>query len=146
MYLDRDLGSSRFSVKTCIDVILYDELFVTSITEKHVLIPLRIILTVVQWSTPGSLLYPLAKLMVRYTIGLVHNIAYFIEPMTEAWGMTFHSLSIFCRGRVLSLYSTSHLATQARTPSLTVPFWTTSKSCQGMYSLKNLIKHLDLSP
>ena len=52
--------------------------------------------------------------------------------------MCFHSLSIFCRGRILSLYSTSHLATQARTPSLTVPFWTTSKSCQGMYSLKIL--------
>ena len=52
--------------------------------------------------------------------------------------MTFHSLSIFCCGWVLSLYSTSHLATQARTPSLTVPFWTTSKSCQGMYLLKNL--------
>ena len=28
--------------------------------------------------------YPLAKLMVRYTIGLVHSIAYFIKPMTEA--------------------------------------------------------------
>ena len=52
--------------------------------------------------------------------------------------MTFHSLSIFSRGRVLSLYSTSHLATQARIPSLTVPFWTTSKTCQGMYILKNL--------
>ena len=51
--------------------------------------------------------------ILRYTIGLVHNIAYFIEPMTEAQGMTFHSLSIFCRGRVLSRYSTSHLATQA---------------------------------
>ena len=33
------------------------------------------ILTVVQWSTPGSLLYPLAKLMVTYIIGLVHSIA-----------------------------------------------------------------------
>ena len=52
--------------------------------------------------------------------------------------MTFHSLSIFCRGRALSLYSTSHLATQARTPSLTVPFWTISKIYQGMYLLKNL--------
>ena len=50
--------------------------------------------------------------------------------------MTSHSLSIFCPGRVLSLYWTSHLATQARTPSLTIPFWTTSKYCQGMYSLK----------
>ena len=27
--------------------------------------------------------------MIRYTIGLVHNIAYFIKPMAEAWGMTF---------------------------------------------------------
>ena len=74
----------QIGVKACIDVTLYDELFVTSITEKHFLIPLRIILTAVQWSTPGSLLYPLAKLMVRYAIGLVHSIAYFIEPMTEA--------------------------------------------------------------
>ena len=71
-------------VKACIDITLYDELFVTSITEKHFLIPLRIFLTAVQWSTPGSLLYPLAKHMVRYTIGLVHSIAYFIEPMTKA--------------------------------------------------------------
>ena len=135
----------QIGVKACIDVTFYDELFVTSITEKHILIPLRIILTDVQWSTPRYLLYPLAKLMVRYTIGLVHSIAYFIEPMTEAQGMTFHSLSIFCRGQVLSLNSTSHLATQARSPSLTIPFWTTSKSCQHMYSLKKLIKHLDLS-
>ena len=47
---------------------------------------------------------PLAKLLVRYTIDLVHSIAYFIEHMIEALGMTFHSLSIFYRGRVLSLY------------------------------------------
>ena len=38
----------RISVKACIDITLYDELFVTSITEKHVLIPLWIILTAVQ--------------------------------------------------------------------------------------------------
>ena len=37
----------QIGVKACIDVILYDELFVTSITEKHFLIPLRIFLTVV---------------------------------------------------------------------------------------------------
>ena len=74
----------RISAKACIDVTLYDELFVTSITEKYILIPLRIILTDVQWSNPGSLLYPLAELMVRYTIGLVHSIAYFIEPRPEA--------------------------------------------------------------
>ena len=48
------------SVKTCIDVTLYDEPFVTSIIEKHILIPLRIILTTVQWSTPRSPLYSLA--------------------------------------------------------------------------------------
>ena len=33
---------------------------------------------------------PLPKFSARYTIGLVHSIAYFIEPMTEAQGMTFH--------------------------------------------------------
>ena len=132
-------------VKACIEVTLYNELFITSITEKYFLSPLRIILTVVQWTTPRSLLYSLARIMLRYTIGLVNSITYFIKSMTEAYGMTFHSLSIFCCGQVLSLYSTSHLATQARTPSLNVPFWTTSKSCQGMYSLKKLIKRLDLS-
>ena len=57
------------SVKTCIDVTLYDEPFVTSIIEKHILIPLRIILTNIQWSTPRSLLYSLAKHMAGYTIG-----------------------------------------------------------------------------
>ena len=35
-------------VKACIDVTLYDKLFITSITEKYFLIPLRIILTDVQ--------------------------------------------------------------------------------------------------
>ena len=42
------LRAIRISVKVCIDVTLYDEFFVTSINEKHVLIPLRIILTAVQ--------------------------------------------------------------------------------------------------
>src|SRR6266496_3611700 len=36
------------AVKACIDVTLYDEPFITSITEKYFLSPLRIILTVVQ--------------------------------------------------------------------------------------------------
>ena len=77
----------QISVKACIDVTLYDELFITSITEKHSLSPLRYqrtILTAIQWSTPGSLSYPLARLMTRHTIGLVHSIEHFIEPMTEA--------------------------------------------------------------
>ena len=38
----------QIGVKACIDVTLYDEPFVTSIIEKHILIPLRIILTVVK--------------------------------------------------------------------------------------------------
>ena len=33
--------------QACIDVTLYVELFITSITEKHFLIPLRIILTAI---------------------------------------------------------------------------------------------------
>ena len=49
----------QIGVKACINVTLYDELFITSITEKYFLSPLRIILTTVQWSTPGSPLYPL---------------------------------------------------------------------------------------
>ena len=69
------------SVKTCINVTLYDEPFVTYIIEKHILIPLRITLTAVQWSTPRSVLYSLAKISVGYTIDLVHSMAYFIEPI-----------------------------------------------------------------
>ena len=37
----------RIGVKACIDVTLHAELFITSITEKHILIPLRIILTAI---------------------------------------------------------------------------------------------------
>ena len=68
--------------------------------------------------------------------GTQHGILY----RTYDWGIgnDFHSLSIFLPWSGFESYSTSHLLTQARTLSLTVPFWTTSKSCQGMYSLKNL--------
>ena len=38
----------QIGVKACINVTLYDELFVTFIIEKHFLIPLRIILTAIQ--------------------------------------------------------------------------------------------------
>ena len=38
----------RISVKACIGVTLYDELFITSITEKYLLSLLRIILTAVK--------------------------------------------------------------------------------------------------
>ena len=38
----------QIGVKACIDVTLYDELFITSITKKYFLIALRIILTVVK--------------------------------------------------------------------------------------------------
>ena len=37
----------QIGVKACIDVTLYDELFITSITEKYFLSSLRIILTTV---------------------------------------------------------------------------------------------------
>ena len=37
----------RIGVKSCIDTTLYVELFITSITEKHILIPLRITLTAI---------------------------------------------------------------------------------------------------
>ena len=42
------LGVIQIGVKACIDVTLYAELFITSITEKHFLIPLRTIVTAVQ--------------------------------------------------------------------------------------------------
>ena len=139
------LGFIWISVKAYIDITLYDEPFVTSIIVKHILIPLRIILTNVQWSTPRSLLYPFAKLMARYTIGLVYSMTYFIEPMAEAFGMTFILSLYLLPWSGFESYSTSHLTIQARTLSLTDPFWTPSKSCQGMYSLKKLIKCLYLS-
>ena len=91
-------------VKACTDVTFYDGLFY-HLHDREVFpwSSLRIFLTAVQWSTLRSKLYSLAKLRARYTIGLVHSIAKFIEPMTEAYGMTFHSISIFCHGQVLSL-------------------------------------------
>ena len=38
----------QIGVKSCIEVTLYDELFITSITEKYFFSPLRIIFTAVQ--------------------------------------------------------------------------------------------------
>ena len=88
----------QIGVKACIDVTLYDELIMTSITEKYFLSPLRIILTDVQWSTPRSLLYSLAKISVGYT---QHGILY--RTYGRGIGNDSHSLFIFCRRRVLSL-------------------------------------------
>ena len=77
------LRVTRIGVKACIDLTLYTELFITSIIEKHVLITPRTILTAVQWSIPGSFLYPLSDswqgtLPVRYTV------QHTIEPTSEA--------------------------------------------------------------
>ena len=65
----------QICVKTCIDVTFYDEPFVTSIIEKYFLIPLRIILTVVQWSIPRSLWrkYALEAIIKLSFISLYHD-------------------------------------------------------------------------
>ena len=77
--------------------------FITSIIEKYFLLPLRIILTNVQWSTLRSLLYSLCQTQCRVynRSGTQHEILY----RTYDWGIgnDFHSLSIFCCGRALSL-------------------------------------------
>ena len=44
----------------------------------------RIFLTAVQCSMPGLLWYLPTKLTARFTSGLVHSIAYMIDPMAEA--------------------------------------------------------------
>src|SRR3954467_13688045 len=62
---------------------------------------LRIFLTAVQCSLPGLLWYLPTKLTARFTSGLVHSMAYIMDPMAEALGMT-HLLFILCRGRALS--------------------------------------------
>ena len=77
------------------------------------------------------------------THGKVHNVfctQHGILYRTYGWGIgnDFHSLYIFLPWSGFESYSTSHLTSQARTPSLTDPFWTTSKSYQGMYSSKVL--------
>ena len=73
---------------------------------------------------------------VHNMFGTQHDILY----RTYGWGIgnDFHSLYIFLSWSGFESYSTSHLTSQARTPSLTDPFWTTSKSYQGMYSSKVL--------
>ena len=77
----------QICVEASVDVTLYDELFVTSINEKHILVLFRyfrIFLTAVQCSIPGSLWYLPTKLMARFTSGLVHSMEYIIDPMAEA--------------------------------------------------------------
>ena len=64
--------------------------------------------------------------------------AYFYRTYDWCIRNDFHSLSILCRGRDLSLTQFHTFATQARILSLTVLLWTISKSWQGMYLLKNL--------
>ena len=76
----------RIGVKACIDVTLYDELFITSIIEKHFLSPLVTkdnfdrCPVIHSWIT----LVPLDRLMARHTPGAVHSMAYYIEPMDKA--------------------------------------------------------------
>ena len=84
------LRVTRIGVKACIDVTLYAELFITSIIEKHVLSPFQVlqdIIDAVQCSLPGLLWYLPTKLTPRFTSGLVHSMAYIIDPMAEAYGI-----------------------------------------------------------
>ena len=111
----------RIGVKACIVVTLYAEIFITSIIEKQILIPLRIILTAIWWSTPWSPLYPLARLMARHTSGAVHSMAYY-RAYVWSIGDDLRPFSLFCCGQVLSLTQYSHLVTQPRTPSLLIYF------------------------
>ena len=92
----------RIGVKACIDVTLNVELFITSITETHFLIPLRIILTAIWWSTPRSPLYPLARHVVRHTSGAVHSITYY-RAYVWSIGDDLRPFSLFCHGRALTL-------------------------------------------
>ena len=129
----------RIGVKACIDVTLYNGLFITSIIEKYFLSPLVTkdnldrCPVIHSWTT----LVPLDRLMARHT-----------QVRYTAWH-TIQSLWIRHRGQPSSFlfflpwssfesHSTPHLTNQARTLSLTDPFWTLSKSCQGMYLLKVL--------
>jgi hypothetical protein len=76
----------RIGVKACIDITLYDELFITSIIEKYFLSPLVTkdnfdrCSVIHSWTT----LVPLDRLMARHTPGAVHNMAYYTEPMDKA--------------------------------------------------------------
>ena len=129
----------RISVKACIDVTLYDELFITSIIEKYFLSPLVTKGNIDRYPVIHSwiTLVPLDRLMARHT-----------QVRYTAWH-TIWSLWLRHKGRPSSFifllpwwsfesHSTPHLTNQARTLSLTDPFCTLSKSCQGMYSLKVL--------
>ena len=75
-------------VKACINVTLYDELFITSINEKHFLSPLYVpqdnfdhCPVIYSWIT---IVPPCQTHGKWHTTRLVHSMAYFIEPMTEA--------------------------------------------------------------
>src|SRR3954468_13641301 len=60
--------------------------------------------TAVQCSTPGSLWYLLVKLSSLDTSGLVHIMAYMIEPMAEAYGtLLIVSLSFTVAGHCVLL-------------------------------------------
>ena len=78
------LGVVWIGVKACIDVSLYDELFITSITEKHFFSPLRIIGPLSSDLLMDHYCTPLPNSWERTQQVLVHNMAYYIEPMAEA--------------------------------------------------------------
>ena len=67
-------------VKACIDVTLYDKFFYHLHNRETYPYSTKDNFDRCQWSTPRSLLFSLAKLRAGYTISLVHNTTWFIEP------------------------------------------------------------------
>ena len=93
----------QIGVKACIDVTLYAELFITSITKKHFLIPLRIIFdrspVIHSWITLVPPCQTRGKAHIR--CGTQHGILY----RAYGWGIgdDLRPFSFFCCGRALSL-------------------------------------------
>ena len=75
--------------------------------------------------------------------GTQHGILY--RTYGQGIGNDFHSLSIFCRGRALSLYSISHLVTHARTLFFDCSILNYFKILLRYVLIEKLIKRLHLS-
>jgi hypothetical protein len=81
-------------------VTTYHELRVTTIDEKYILSflkYLRIFFAAFQYFMPGLTWYLLVTLKAYETSGRVHNMAYMIEPIAEAYGtLLIKSCRFYC--------------------------------------------------